>query len=215
MKIVILFAASLFISMITVAQSYPEPEFSKEVYYLKKDGGLSAIRLEKGVSKMENKTKLGGFGGSESAYVLEGGHSSVRFPGGSHLSFVISNGQAEGSTSTKQSDSIMMANGIDPSLMQGLTKMNDPSGTTVLYKLEQSNGNRKVLLQKNPGMSPFGSKKQKSSDKYSFSVKKIREGYWELVIDKSLPKGEYAFTMSGMGQVDMDGSTALFAFGIE
>lgn len=61
---------------------------------------------------------------------------------------------------------------------------------------------------------PFGSKKQKTGEKYTFSVKKIREGYWELVIDKPLPDGEYAFAMSGMGMQEMDGSTTLFAFGI-
>jgi len=46
-------------------------------------------------------------------------------------------------------------------------------------------------------------------------VKKIREGYWELVIDKTLPKGEYAFSMMGMGMGNMDGSTTLFSFGID
>ena len=62
---------------------------------------------------------------------------------------------------------------------------------------------------------PFASKKSKSSDKYTFSVRKIREGYWELVIDKTLPKGEYAFSMIGMGMGNMDGSTTLFAFAID
>ena len=40
----------------------PKPEFSKEVYYLKKDSVNSVVRLEKGSSKMENKTKMGWFG---------------------------------------------------------------------------------------------------------------------------------------------------------
>ena len=55
----------------------------------------------------------------------------------------------------------------------------------------------------------FGGKKSQSSDKYTFSVKKIREGYWELVIDKPLPRGEYAFSMMSMGAGNMDGSTTL------
>jgi len=50
---------------------------------------------------------------------------------------------------------------------------------------------------------------------YSFSVRKVREGYWELVIDKSLPKGEYAFTVQGTGMSNMDGSVTIFAFGID
>lgn len=37
----------------------------------------------------------------------------------------------------------------------------------------------------------------------------------KLVIDKPLPKGEYAFSMKGMGMGNMDGSTTLFAFAIE
>ena len=61
----------------------------------------------------------------------------------------------------------------------------------------------------------FGGKKSQSSDKYTFSVRKIREGYWELVIDKPLPRGEFAFCMMGMGAGNMDGSTTLFAFAIE
>jgi hypothetical protein len=53
-----------------------------------------------------------------------------------------------------------------------------------------------------------------SSEKYTFSARKIKEGYWELVVDKPLPKGEYAFTMMGMG-TGMDGSTVIFAFGVD
>jgi len=69
---------------------------------------------------------------------------------------------------------------------------------------------------KAPGMNPFGSHKIKSSDKYTFSAKKIRDGYWELVIDKPLPQGEYAFTMMGVGaNMDMTGGMLVFAFGVD
>lgn len=44
-------------------------------------------------------------------------------------------------------------------------------------------------------------------------VRKIRNGYWELVVDKSLPKGEYAFTV--MSMMSMDGAVTIFAFGID
>jgi hypothetical protein len=80
--------------------------------------------------------------------------------------------------------------------------------------VESTKGVRKVLLQKAPGMNPFGSHKLQSSEKYSFSARKIKEGYWELVVDKPLPKGEYAFTMMGMG-MDAMGGTTLFAFGVD
>ncbi len=211
----IIFSLILVSPFFVQAQKYPEPEFSKEVYYLKKDSIYSVMRLEKGSSKMESKAKMGGMGGSESAYILDGEKSTTRLNGGNNLSFVFSTGASSGSSSSNLRDSMMRANGMDPSMMEGMGGMNDPASTITLYQVESANGKRKVLLQKNPGMMPFGSKKQKSSDKYTFSVKKIREGYWEMVIDKTLPKGEYAFTMMGMGMGNMDGSTTLFSFGVD
>jgi hypothetical protein len=205
----------MFITGAVLAQSYPEPEFSNEVYYLKKDSTNSVMRLEKGSSKLESKSKMGGMGGYESGYILDGEKSTVRLRTGSNLSFIISKG-GSGSSSSSQTDSMMKANGIDPSAMSGMMGgMNDPSSSITLYKVESEKGKRKALMQKSGGAMPFASKKNQSSDKFTFSVKKIREGYWELVIDKSLPRGEYAFTMMGMGAGNMDGSTTLFAFGID
>ncbi len=217
MKKVLVSLLVIFTATVAMAQKYPEPEFTKEVYYLKKDSTYTVMRLEKGSAKMETKTKMGGMAGSESAYVLDEQKSAIRINSGYKLSFVFSTGASSGFTSSKERDSMMIANGMDPSAMQGMgdiSGMNDPASTITLYKLETTNTKRKVLLQKNPGMMPFGNKKQQSSDKYTFSVKKIREGYWELVIDKTLPKGEYAFTMQGMGMGNMDGSTTVFSFGV-
>ena len=106
----------------------------------------------------------------------------------------------------------MRANGVDPSMMESMT---DPSNTINLYKAETGKDKRKILIQKNPGANPFGSHKMQSSDKYTFSIKNIRKGYWELVIDKTLPRGEYAFTMMNMGMGNMDGSMLLFAFAVD
>jgi hypothetical protein len=217
MKKIFLSLLVIFTVTVVIAQKYPEPEFTKEVYCLKKDSTYTVMRLEKGSSKMETKTKMGGMGGSESAYILDGEKSTVRINSGNKLSFVFSSGASSGSSSSEERDSMLMANGMDPSAMQGMgdiSGMNDPASTIVLYKLETGSNKRKVLLQKNPGMSPFGSKKQKTGDKYTFSVKKIREGYWELVVDKTLPKGEYAFVMAGMGMQSMDGATTMFSFGV-
>ncbi len=153
----------LLITSFAVAQTYPEPEFSKEVYYLKKDSVHSVIRLEKGSSKMESKTKMGGMGGSESYYEIDASKSTARLSNEKNLSFVFSTGASSGSSSSKQRDSMMLANGMDPSMMQGMGDMggmNDPSSTITLYKVESTAGKRKVLLQKNPGAMPFGSKKQ-------------------------------------------------------
>ena len=193
---------------------YPDPEFSKEVYFLKKDSVISVVRLEKASAKMESKTKMGGMGGSESGYTWDDSKSIVRLTNRNNLSFVFSTGASSSSSSSMQ-DSMMRANGMDPAMMQGMGSMTDPASTITLYKAESDKGKRKILMMKAPGAMSFGNKKMQSSDKFTFSVKKIREGYWELVIDKPLPKGEYAFTVMGMGMASMDGSTALFAFGID
>lgn len=197
---------------------YPEPEFNNEVYLLHKDSVNKTLRLEKGSSKMDTKTKFGGMGGAETGYILNGERSTVRLHGGRDLSFIFSTGASVGASSTAQRDSIMLANGMDPSATQGMGSMGsmtDPATSIILYKTESGKGVRKILMMKSPGMSPFGSKKMKSSDKHTFSVRKIRVGYWELVIDKPLGKGEYAFSMMSMGAANMDGGTLLFAFAID
>ena len=202
--------AILFIDHAIYAQTYPEPEFSNEPYYLNKSGGNTLVRLEKNSSKMD--TKANAISGSESGYSIDGSKSSVRVSSGNNISFVISSGSSRSSSgSSAKSDSVMRANGVDPSMMSG---MDAPSQKLTLYKIESAKGVRKVLLQKAPGMNPFGSHKLQSSEKYTFSARKIKEGYWELVVDKPLPKGEYAFTMMGMG-TGMDGSTVIFAFGVD
>jgi hypothetical protein len=159
---------------------------------------------------MDNKTKAGGFGGFESGYTIEGDRSSTRLKTGEGFTFVFTDDRADAGDPAVR-DSIMRANGVDPSLMSGMRM--DPSNMITLYKTESSRDQRKIVLQKAGGA--FGSKKIRSSEKYSFSVKKIRNGYWELVIDKSLPGGEYAFTMTGVGASNMDGSTTLYTFGID
>ena len=210
MKTIILVAMMAAASIPVLAQEYPDPEFSNEVYFLKKDSGYSLVRLEKGISRMDTKAKLGGFGGSEASYNLEGSRSTARVSGGSQLSFVYSNGTAKKANPSR--DSMMRANGMDPSMADGFGFGMDPSQNLVLYRADGGKGKRKIMMQKSPGA--FGSKKLSSADKYSFSLKKIRDGYWELVIDKPLPRGEYAFsavnTMSGS-----DGSMTFFSFGVE
>ncbi len=198
-------------TLLIKAQTYPEPEFSNEVYYLKKDKD-SLVRLEKSSSKMENKTKV--IGGSENSYSIEGERSPIRLTGGSNLSFVFSKGTSSGSSSPR-SDSMMKANGIDPNMMDDMGGGMDPSSAITLYKVSSEKNNRKIYLVKVGGYFSMGKNKLQSSDKISFSIKKIRNGYWELVIDKPLSKGEYAFTMIGMGMSAMDGSTLIFAFGID
>ena len=197
----------------TYAQTYPEPEFSNEPYYMNKSAGNTLVRLEKNSSKMDTKTNA--ISGSESGYSIDGSKSPVRLGSGNNVSFIFSSGTSGSSSaaSSAKSDSVMRANGVDPSMLSGMN-MSDPSQKLTLYKMESGKGVRKVLLQKAPGMNPFGSHKMQSSDKYTFSARKIKDGYWELVVDKPLPKGEYSFTMMGMG-MDAMGGTTLFAFGVD
>ena len=209
----ILTAFSLF--AISQNPAYPEPEFSNEVYLLLKDSN-KVMRLEKSSSKMDTKTKLGGMGGAENSYSIDGEKSPVRLTIGRDLSFVFSTGVEQGKKTSPQMDSVMKANGMDPSMMSMMQDgMMDPSKMITLYQTDIDKNNRKVYLMKSGGALPFASKKSKSSDKFSFSVRKIRNGYWELIIDKSLPKGEYAFTVMGMGMANMDGSVTIFAFAID
>ncbi|MEO8763930.1 MAG: hypothetical protein ABI416_06575 [Ginsengibacter sp.] len=189
---------------------YPVPEFNNEVNFINKED-MTLRRLEKGSSKMESKAKMGGMGGGESGYTMEGNKSFVRLPGGNNLSFIFYNGS--NTSSSHQTDSIMRANGMDPTVMKNnMEMMTDPSRNTTLYSMNEEKGNRKITVMAYQGMKLFG-KSKKESTKYSLSVKKIRDGYYELIVDKPLPKGEYAFVKMDFGNAD--GSYSLFAFGID
>lgn len=212
-KYPVLFLIMLLIATGMMAQNaektYPQPEFSNEISWYNKENN-SIVRLEKGISKMDTKTKAGGMGGAENSYSIEGDKSTVRLTSGDNLSFIYFTGSSD--LSSMASDSVMRANGLDPAAMRSGGMSGDPSSNITLYAADASKNVRKVILMKVPGM--FGGKKLKSSDKQSFSVRKVKEGYWELVVDKPLKKGEYIFTIAG-GMGSMDGSTTLYAFGVD
>ncbi|MGZ5286651.1 MAG: hypothetical protein ACXWB9_05670 [Flavisolibacter sp.] len=191
---------------------YPSPEYSNEIYYFSKDSG-QLMRLEKGFSKAESKTKMGGMGGGEHGYMLEGSRSPVRFETGKNFYFIISNGEEE-RQNPNDSDSLMQANGMDPGAMgDPMSMLNDPSRTTSLYKMNIEKDSRQITLQAYQGMKIMG-KSKKESIKYTMSIKKIRNGYYELLVDKILPRGEYAFLVMDMG-MGIDGNSKLFAFGVD
>lgn len=175
------------IAFSALSQDYPEPEFLDEVCFLKKGDTVEIIRLEKSQSKMDTRLKAGGIGGAESGYVIDGEKSSLRVTG-NNPSFVYASSGVSG----------------------GLGMM-DLSNRVILYKADVSRGMRKVLLQKGGGY--FGGK-VRSSDKLTFSVRAISDGYWEIVIDKPLDAGEYVFTSMG-SSTSMDGSVTMFAFGVD
>jgi hypothetical protein len=200
----------LLMHLVSVGQTnYPIPEYANEVYLLKKgDSANILVRLEKGASKMETKVKMMGMGGMDSGYDLDGEKSPIRFSGGSNLVFIYYTGSP--STSNPQSDSIMRANGMDPNSMgDAMSMFDDPSKSTTLYDSRVEKGKRKILMQ---SMGLMG-KSKKTSTKYTLSVKKVKDKYYEMRVDKTLPKGEYVFVLMSMGS--MDQSYPLFAFGID
>ncbi len=202
----------LLYALTATAQNYPNPEFINEVSAFQKDSS-KLLRLEKESSKLESKSKFGGVGGSESGYTIGDEKSTIRFSSYSNtkFSFVYWNGAGASKTSmSAAADSTMRANGMDPAMFTNMGM--DPSNMISLYKMESGSGKRKIILGGSPGMISFG-KKNKESPRYSCSFKKIRDGYYEIIVDKALPKGEYAFVIMGAGA--MMGGSSLFAFGID
>lgn len=210
-KSVLLFSGILLSSYLLIAQNsktgpYPVPEYSNEIYLVKKDTSVSLMRLEKGSSKMEMKVKMMGMGGMNQGYEMEGEKSTVRFPGGNNLVFVFYAGGG-GRSTTAEADSAMKANGMDASMMANpMGSMMDPSQNISLYNMVPEKGRRKIMLQSMGMMGKF----KKSSTKYTLSIKKVKENYYEMIVDKTLPRGDYAFVMMSMSS--MDQSYSLFAF---
>jgi hypothetical protein len=195
------------------AQNYPNPDFNNEVCSYRKDSNRVS-RLEKQTADMSNKTGFGGFSASTTEYDIDGAHASVRLSDIEKYSFVFWNGSTDGATvAGNRGDSMMRASGIDPNMMTQASGMNGPSQFT-LYKMEVSGGKRIIVLAKAGGFS-FGKKNNSGSDKYSTSMRKIREGYFEMVVDKRLPKGEYAFVVMAAGVGGMHGGANLFCFGVD
>ena len=218
----------ILLSAQTSKKSYPEPDFIKEVYALRKDSNV-LVRLEKGTSKMENKTKFGGFGGADNGYTLEKEKASVRFSEGQPLTFIF---RSRYDKSTEDANNMNMDTSMksmmgDTANMMGnmgnmgnmdmgsmMDAMMDPSQMISLYAMDSKKGMRKITIQASGGMNPFSKGKDKGgSTKYSLSFRKVKDGYFEIVVDKHLPRGEYSFINMGMGS--MDNSSTLFAFGID
>lgn len=189
--------------------SYPIPDYANEIYLQKNDTAITFMRLEKGSSKQEMKVKMMGMGGMDQGYELDGEKSPIRLHNGSNMVFIFYTGAAA-TSSNSATDSMMKANGMDPAMMQNpMASMMDPAQNISLYSMKGEKGKRKALLQ---SMGIMG-KSKKTATKYTLSIKKIKEGYYEMVVDKSsLPNGEYTFVMMSMS---MDQSFSLFAFGIE
>lgn len=213
MKKLFLSLVLLFFAKIIFAQNYPTPEYSNEICFYKKDSN-KLVRLEKGSSPLQTKAKMMGLGGMENGYTLDDEKSPVRISDGNNLVFVFSSGGT--SNLTPEADSAMKSNGMDLSAMQTgpMSMMNDPSQNTTLYSMSSEKGKRKIILQSASGMGILG-KTKKISTKYTLSFKKVKDGYYEIKVDKNLPKGEYAFVMMQLMSMDASGSYSLFAFAVD
>jgi len=148
---------------------------------------------------------MAGWGGSESAYNFKGEKAPVRFSSAQLPSFVFRmhqdyTGGKKDSSNAGMSSMSSLASMMDDAM--------DPSKSIALYSLDAKNGTRALIMQSSGGKF---SKKSKSSDKVPLSFRKIKDGYYEMVLDKPLPSGEYAF-MNVMAGVN--GST-MFLFEVD
>jgi hypothetical protein len=210
MKQILTIALAIGIGITVTAQNYPNPDFNNEIYALRKDSG-KLTRLEKASSQLHQKTSI--MGGGSMQYDIEAKQSTVRFTNMDPYSFIIFTGSGNGGSITSGSagDSAMRAGGMDPNMFNGFGSLN-PS-QIALYKMEVSHDQRAVVMAKGGGFN-FG-KKSSSGGVQTTSFRKVRDGYFEIVIDKKLAPGEYAFLIQQTGMASANGGVILFCFGVD
>jgi hypothetical protein len=145
--------------------------------------------LENAGATRKQKKKLGGFGGISFSYEMEGEKSLLRLNADSAI-FVTDQGT-------------------------GMLSM-DMSLTLQLFKLEIKNGKR-VAVQGDYKPSLLGTGKT-TDTKITTSSKSLKEGLTQLVPEKKLAKGEYAFVSGMMEGNNYDGKNTkylAYAFGID
>ncbi len=213
MKTVYVFPALLLFTGAAIAQAhnnhqnYPQPEYANEIYFFDKTGS-SLVRLEKNSATMQSKARMGS---AETSYTIDDVRSRVRLQGDKNLHFIFYLGD-DGGAASAEDDSAAKASGIDFSMMESLDKYTNPVYNTTLFTMSEDKGNRKTVIQSTQGMRLLG-KASKENTKYTFSIKKVKPGYYEMLVDKILPKGEYTFIIRDM--MATDNSSLLFAFGID
>jgi 1-aminocyclopropane-1-carboxylate deaminase/D-cysteine desulfhydrase-like pyridoxal-dependent ACC family enzyme len=145
--------------------------------------------LESTTALKSQKKKLGGFGGVSFSYELKGEKSDVRINADSAI-FILVQGTG------------MMGMDISMSIM--------------LYKLEVRGGNRiAVVGDYKPSVLGMG----KTTDtKINTNSKQLKEGLTQILPEKKLEKGEYAFITGLMEGNNYDGKNTkyiVYAFSIE
>jgi hypothetical protein len=146
--------------------------------------------LENTTAIKKTKTKLGGFGGSEFIYVMEGEKSPVRMQADSSI-FVMEKGKGQFAM--------------------------DPAIAITLYRLEAGKDKRVAVLNKyTPSYAGGGGKN--ANTKISISAKEWKEGLQQLLPENRLEPGEYAFVTMMMQGNNYEGKHTkyiVFAFGID
>lgn len=161
----------------------PDPEYMNQLYYVEDSNKL--VSLEKEKATMKTKTKLGGFGGASSAYVMEGSSSTVKL-GKSKPSFAVK---------------------IDANMM-----MMDPSSMLRLYKFDKKKDTRESIISKS-GFG--GKNNSVNTDGISCTIKKTSTGVYIVSPEEPLEPGEYAFlNMMQMAGSGMNMAYTAYAFSI-
>ena len=165
----------------------PKLEYMNQLYYYN-EAQNKTVALEKTQAAQKTKTKLAGFGGSSTDYIIDGEKSSVRFGSGDKIVFAIK--------------------------MNSMMSM-DVSQSNTLRKFEISNKTRKCNMQQ---VGAVGTNPKYNIDGIKCQMKELAEGLYLLIPEKPLPPGEYAFiSMMAPGSYDDPKSPKFgaFAFGID
>ena len=160
-------------------------EFEGQPYYFDKANN-KMIALEKQLTKMKNKSKMMGYGGSSMSYTIKGEKSTVTIARGDSIELHMTGG------------------GMAMNMM-------DPTQFISLYKCDINKGDREVIMVESKGILG-GGKQKEGSEKISFSVKK-KENKVIFVLDKKLSAGEYA--LINMINMSQDQKVTAYCFRVE
>jgi len=169
------------------AQTYPDLEYPNEVYAFQKDSNR-LTRLEKQISTLDTKMKRNSV---ESCYWIDKERSTIRINNSSQFTFVFREDSEMSSTPGLSPESSLSFHSIE------------------LYKMEPSKGKRKIaMISSNASPQKF-----EQAESLPLNFQRISEGYYEFVIDKPLPRGEYAFVIKRNDSLTNE--VVIFAIGVE
>jgi hypothetical protein len=190
-SVFLIFIAVIFCTRTADAQSNngntpagPQPQYLNNVYLLKKD---SLVSLEKTQAELKNKTKALGFGGNETAYVMDGGSSPFRIKMADDMRFMV-----------KMNSSMM-----------------DPTAMIKLYRFDSGKSEREAVMGGGGGM--FNKKKNVGSGvEVQCNIQKSGSDIFTITPGTKLAPGEYGFlNMMMMTANGSKPRYTIFAFGVD